>query len=456
MDGPAAETEYFFRHAVTRDAAYQLILPTERDALHEIAGNAMESLFADEHELALRSAEIAHHFRVASRSVTGLAAREARFVNIAGTHAERGYANRKALEWWLRLAEVGDDAARLVGTHRAGCMAVLMGDVARGEELLTRALNDAVAQGSTRHESMALGELANVFWYTAREDKAIEYCRRAIELAASVNDEPLRGTTTGTLAIMLSRRVRDLRLDSASEAEALFDEALSIARDSGDVYFHAMTLAAYGSLYMWRDNARARAYYEQAIDIAQEGREPRVEGMVLSNLGIIAAEEGRTSEAERLYTRAIEINERCGIQHALSVTLGNLGNLCKESGRHAEAERHYLDGLRIARNIGDARSEYSKLENYINMLCDTGRAGEARVLVQDFMAHRMPPDRTLQGMCYCDLACIHASLGHEAEARHDWQAGIERIAGSVRDAEIESRKRQLSRCCDAGGIPHIV
>ncbi|MCC7508535.1 MAG: tetratricopeptide repeat protein [Planctomycetes bacterium] len=456
MHAPSAETEYFFRHAVTRDAAYQLILPTERDTLHNIAGEAMEALCAGEHDLSQRAGEIAHHFRVAGRSVAGLAAREAHFVNIAGTHAERSYANRKALELWLRLAEIGDEAARLVGTHRAGCMATLMGDVVRGEELLTSALNDAIAQGSLRHESMALGELANLYWYTAREDSAIECCRRAIELAASIHDVQLRGKTTGTLAIMLSRRVRDLRLASAAEVEALFDEALAIARDSGDVYFHSMTLAAYGGLYIWRDNARARAYYEQAIDIAQKGGEPRVEGMALSNLGVIAVEEGRKADAEQLYARAIEINGRCGIQHALSITLGNLGNLCKEAGRHAEAEQHYLEGLRIARNIGDARSEYSKLENYINMLCDTGRPAEALGQIKDFMAHRMPPDRTLHGLCLCDLACIHASLGREAEARRDWQAGIERISGSVRDGEIESRQRQLGRCCDVGGLPHIV
>lgn len=452
MHGASAETEYFFQHVVTRDAAYQLMLPTERNGFHVAAAEAMEALFTPAGQVAARAAEIAHHFRVASRSIAGLAAREARFVNIAGTEAERNYANADALAHWLRLAEIGDVATRLVGVHRAGCIAMLMGDISQAEKLLAQALQQARELGDRQHEAMALGEFANLYWHTSRDEQSIESCREAMRLATEIGDEPLRGKTTGTLAIMLSRRVRDLRLTDATEVEGLFNEALAIASTSGDVYFHAMSMAAYGTLYIWRDNTKARQCYESALEIAGKGNEPRVEALVLSNLGVIAVEEGRREDAEQLYTRAIEINRRCGVQHALSITLGNLANLCKEAGRHTEAEHYYVEGLRIARNIGDARSEYSKLENYVNLLCDIGRASDALALTQDFMAHRMPADAALNGLCLCDLARIHAALGHEAEARQFWQQGLELAADGVRPQEFDNRRKQVRRSCEAAGI----
>ena len=44
MSGVNAETAYFFRHALTRDAAYQLQLPGDRAKLHALAFHLIESL----------------------------------------------------------------------------------------------------------------------------------------------------------------------------------------------------------------------------------------------------------------------------------------------------------------------------------------------------------------------------------------------------------------------------
>jgi hypothetical protein len=40
----SAESTYFFRHALLRDAAYQLQLPGDRASLHALALEAMEGL----------------------------------------------------------------------------------------------------------------------------------------------------------------------------------------------------------------------------------------------------------------------------------------------------------------------------------------------------------------------------------------------------------------------------
>ncbi len=54
------DVEYIFKHALTQEVAYNSVLLERRRLLHEHAGSAMETLFADRLEDHL--AELAHHY----------------------------------------------------------------------------------------------------------------------------------------------------------------------------------------------------------------------------------------------------------------------------------------------------------------------------------------------------------------------------------------------------------
>jgi len=55
-----ADTEYVFKHALTQEVAYNSLLIERRKQLHERAGNALESLFAD--QLDDHLTQLAHHY----------------------------------------------------------------------------------------------------------------------------------------------------------------------------------------------------------------------------------------------------------------------------------------------------------------------------------------------------------------------------------------------------------
>ena len=55
------DTEYIFKHALTQEVAYNSILSERRKALHERAGQALESIFAG--ALADHYDDLAHHYR---------------------------------------------------------------------------------------------------------------------------------------------------------------------------------------------------------------------------------------------------------------------------------------------------------------------------------------------------------------------------------------------------------
>jgi predicted ATPase len=55
-----ADTEYVFKHALTQEVAYNSLLIERREQLHERAGKALESLFAD--QLDDHLTQLAHHY----------------------------------------------------------------------------------------------------------------------------------------------------------------------------------------------------------------------------------------------------------------------------------------------------------------------------------------------------------------------------------------------------------
>jgi hypothetical protein len=55
-----ADTEYIFKHALTQEVAYNSLLIERRKLLHERAGQALESMFAD--QLDDHLSQLAHHY----------------------------------------------------------------------------------------------------------------------------------------------------------------------------------------------------------------------------------------------------------------------------------------------------------------------------------------------------------------------------------------------------------
>ncbi len=84
------ELEYSFKHTLTREAAYELLLLRRRKELHRRAGEALESLYPQQRdELA---AALAHHFRLGEEWQRG-----ADYAMSAGAQAMKVYAMIEAL-----------------------------------------------------------------------------------------------------------------------------------------------------------------------------------------------------------------------------------------------------------------------------------------------------------------------------------------------------------------------
>ena len=74
------ETEYLFKHALTRDVAYGTVLQEQRKALHERTAQALETLYAE--TLDDHYSELAHHY-----SHSGNTEKAVEYLHLAGKQA---------------------------------------------------------------------------------------------------------------------------------------------------------------------------------------------------------------------------------------------------------------------------------------------------------------------------------------------------------------------------------
>ncbi len=113
--GGLEEPVYFFKHALTRDVAYESLLPSRRRELHAAAGEALERLYAGRlEEIADR---LAHHFARADRAPKAVA-----YLVRVAERAARTYAHTAAA---AVLREALRQAERLPAEEREGQLTTL-------------------------------------------------------------------------------------------------------------------------------------------------------------------------------------------------------------------------------------------------------------------------------------------------------------------------------------------
>ena len=112
----------------------------------------------------------------------------------------------------------------------------------------------------------------------------------------------------------------------------------------------------------------ARAWYRQALDLAQATGDRGREASLLNNLGAIALEQGDTAEAERFFNEGLKLAESLHDQRRRADALGNLGAVAQYRGDIDSALQGYLDCLQIWRGLDDARGIADMLLNVLLLL----------------------------------------------------------------------------------------
>jgi DNA-binding CsgD family transcriptional regulator/tetratricopeptide (TPR) repeat protein len=376
---------YAFRHALTRDAVYEDMLPGERVRLHAAYGAALDRGPDLGRDADADASALAYHWYAALDLPRALPAsvRAAARAAAAGAPAEALRLLERALEIWPRVA----DARERTGMDRVG-VSRLAADAAYRSGTLDRArslLSDALAELSAdapdvdplRH-ALLLERYAVVQRDSSEPAAATATLQRALDLLPP--DQVSRAHAV-VLATMASSQMRADDMASCAETAR---RAIEAARAAGAKDAEADASVSLGSALSYLGPAEVGlASLRDGLRLAlglgghpADGGAARLRGAAPAARDAAARDLAGESEFAGAERTTIALRAYINLSDALELL-----------GRHAEAARTAAEGIELATRTGMSRMLGSYLiGNRADSLLRMGRLDEADELTSQALA----------------------------------------------------------------------
>ena len=260
------------------------------------------------------------------------------------------------------------------------------------------------------------------------------------ELALQVKAMPgLNGVERAETEWVLATAYKALgRLDDARTAVT---QAIAITPEAADS-LRARVQCTFGELLgLAGEVSAAEIWLVKARASAERGTDAGIGCNVLSALGTLYAENGRSGLAREAYEEAIVVAVRAGERRWQGGVLGNLGVLLMNAGRYDEAEAACSEALLIARECGDRRWEGNALCNLGFIYLQQRALDHAESeLEQALVLARHMGHRTLEITALCNLGLVSDARGDSLAASVRHREAVEG-AEHIGDARTEAQFR---------------
>lgn len=327
---------FVFRHALTREAVYDDMLPGERSQLHSAFGTALERDETLAGDSAPVDAMLAYHWDAARDLPRALAAS----VRAAGSSAmafapDEALAHlQRAVGLWPRVS----DAAELTSTTlvdllvRASDLAVVAGAAAKAVALADQALA-ALEPDQPARRAMLLAQKAVALRDLSRLDERREVLNEALDLLPT-DCHRERG-------IVLVAIGGNVQFTDAAAALPLLEEAVAeLAQGPADQHLAEATAVLGSARIRLGDIEAGMATLATSIGIAQEtGSVDAYLRAQLANSDVLGML-GRHDDAVIAAGDAVDAARRSGVLHSASacLTVCNLVETLIRLGRWTEAD----------------------------------------------------------------------------------------------------------------------
>jgi predicted ATPase/class 3 adenylate cyclase len=405
---------YLFKHALTRDVAYNSLLLASRRRLHQQIGEAIFTRHGD--NLEEWASLLAHHFAHSENASQALP-----YLVQTGERAQRVYANAEAVRAFTQGLEILDtlpptEATRHQRTDlvlRLASLHALLGHYSESLALYTRVAEGAQAAGDTKATAQLETRIGRVRYSMGDHDNAIACFQRALDLAQRAND-------TTRMAVCY-QSLGDVYLSSGSLPRAIesFMSALRISEAADNQ-------AGIAAAYTFLSNAHARAGNleaaiqcgRRALELSEQLQDDRRMAWACIMLAQACYFSGDFADVPALSDRARQLCEKVGDFQGITWVYVLQGNLRAARDKDFETALAYSErGRRMGQESGGLQHMVSaRFAHEAEWLLRLGRYREAFEYCQQSLEISLQASNKLEyGHAYMVLAEIHAS-----EAYRDW------------------------------------
>lgn len=196
------------------------------------------------------------------------------------------------------------------------------------------------------------------------------------------------------------------------KAEMRLNRSLANFEELQDDAGVAQVLHYSGTLAAQRgDYDSSRTLYERSLQMRRQQKDLKNISSTLNNLGIIARYQSNFDEARELYEESLSLRQQIGDNWAVAVSLNNLGLLALHVGDLDSARQYLQESVTQQRTIGDRWY----LANSLNNLANVAREQADHAVAYDLYRESLQINQTLgdkSAIAYVleDICCLAVAL----------------------------------------------
>lgn len=372
------ELRYIFRHALLREAVYDMQLKARLQQLHGQIAKAMENLYQG--HLEGRYLDLAFHYEKA-----GIEPKTVFYLDKAADYLKNNYQNSQALSYYdklLTILEKHGDAPQIARTLlKKADLLQLTGDWASCEAANRRALEIATQVEDAKLLGRAHNNLGYLLILRGRHEEASRHLDTAAALFNSIKDIRGNSKVYGNLGIL------SFREGKYEDAKLYFIKSDQLAQQYEHTSSKAQIVANLGLTYMNLGKYDEGIRWQQhQLDKCRELNDQPGMATLYTNMGIVYLEKGDYDDALRCFEEGLALSEALGIKQLTSIALGSIGTVWLRKGRLATARELFEKDLALTSELGDKQGLAIALGLFGNLYCTTGQFDMALDVAQQALA----------------------------------------------------------------------
>ncbi|MGH9421294.1 MAG: tetratricopeptide repeat protein, partial [Thermoanaerobaculia bacterium] len=282
---------------------------------------------------------------------------------------------RAAAEAALTAAiELGDDSLRARSALALARSRILVGEYAKGEELLQGALALAEVNGDRYTEVGIVGNLGRVYLLSGRLAEARAAFEREVALARELPDRRLECRALGYLSnLLLSQNEHDEALD-------YLEREMAISQEIGFRESEITASFGLGMVRLWRgEHGQAGKHLKHQLSITRD----LAHGGALAHFGLVQYwyECGQLDKAEHHLQLAMDRARAANLRHFVAYLHLYDGEIKRARGEHADALASFREALAASTEVGAQMTTAESAFAIGRSMIETGDTDGARTFL---------------------------------------------------------------------------
>jgi len=407
-----SELRYLFRHALLRDAAYDMQAQERLKALHRLAAETIEVLYPEDQT---QNDVLLEHWRVADDPVKELHylvpvcerlirsnadfARAERLLQQALSRGEipfravllrlngdlarlRGQYEAATAQYESALAENGTDViGRILTLFGLGSNHMMQGNNTQAATLFEQGLGLARHNQHQNHVATGLNFLGLLAFRQGYNDTAQTHFVDSLQKYREISHQ------VGIINVLNNMSMVAGIKGHHTTAYNYLEESLSLARKMGNRLAIGNALYNLGTTALQQgDYQTARSHYENTLSMYREMGQRHGIGGVLGNLAILEIRQGHLVDAKTYAEASLQERRAIGDKGGIANALGIVASITREQNDFTTAQRYYEDVLEMQRVVNDRWGIATTLINLGQGAGFEGRFTEAQAYLTEGMA----------------------------------------------------------------------